>query len=164
MNRFTFPSVARTMPFVVATGFFIAASTGSALAAELPQTGPTVSVTGPASPPTPDERDYVAAMHAHLQAAMRQPTGREASLLRPVGTAAVWVILDSDGRVKGRGVERSSGAPLLDEMATRLVGRARYEALPVGRWTESPTHRFLVKYRFTNGDASDQAAVTIDDE
>jgi periplasmic protein TonB len=117
----------------------------AASASPLAEVGPAVTVTGSA---TPGEAAYVTDVRDQLDRAKRYPTGREASLSRPRGTAAVWVDVARDGRTVDRGLARSSGSGLLDSMATALVGRKRYAAFPTDAWSDAATHRFVVRYRF----------------
>ena len=138
-------------------------SMSAAIAAEPVQVGPTVTVTASRDALTPSETAYVEAAHQKLQKASRYPSGREASLERPSGTAIVWADVGHDGRVKGRGVEQSSGSPLLDGMARSLIGRARFPAMAAGDFSSGATQKFVVAYRFdgvsmTSGRAGKVAA------
>lgn len=120
-----------------------------ASAADAPPMGPAVTVT--ASRPavdTPLEVAYATQLRRQLDRAKRCPTGREASLAQPSGSASVWVDVWRDGKVVDRGLVRTSGSGLLDSMAGSLVARTRYPAFPDTAWTERPTHRFLVTYDF----------------
>ena len=132
-------------------------------AAEPVQVGPGVTVTASRDATTPSEAAYVEAAYRKLQAASRYPSGREASLERPSGTATVWANVARDGRVRSRGLEQSSGSPLLDGMARNLVGRTRFPAIAAGDFGGGATQRFVVAYRFdgvamTAGKASKVAA------
>jgi protein TonB len=129
-------------------GFAIVGVGSAASASPGPDTGPTVTVRAAR---VADEAAYVSAVRLQLDRAKRYPTGREASLSRPSGTTAVWVDIARDGHPVGRGVVRSSGSGLLDWTATNLVGRADYPAFPADAWSDGPTHRFLVSYRFVGG-------------
>ena len=125
------------------------ASALPATAAEPAQVGPTVTVNASRNPTaTPSESAYIETAYKKLQRASRYPSGREASLSRPSGTATVWVDVARDGRVKGRGVDQSSGSPLLDDMAKSLVGRGRFPSFAAGDWDNGATHRFVVSYQF----------------
>ncbi len=121
----------------------------TARAADVPQKLPAVTVTGEKSATaSPGEVAYADAMFKKLDKASRYPTGREASLDRPSGTAKVWVELQRSGKVVGHGVEQSSGSPLLDQMAVNLVTRAKYASLPQDVWTGETRHRFVASYKF----------------
>jgi len=127
-----------------------------------PQTGAAVTVT--ASRLNVTEEAYVNRLYDQLNRTKRYPTGREASLTRPEGTAVVWVDVARDGHVVARGVEQTSYSMLLDDMAVALVGRTSYDSLPADGWTDGPTHRFIVGYRFSPDAASrndEQVAVVV---
>lgn len=120
-----------------------------AQAADDVQTLPKVTVTGTRNPgATPTEAAYADAVFKRLERGSRYPTGRQASEERPSGTTTVWFELQRNGKVAGRGVEKSSGSPLLDQMAVALVGRQKYPALPADGFTDGTKHRFLVSYKF----------------
>lgn len=120
-----------------------------ATAAEPVGTGPRVTVTATRNPnETPSETKYADVVYKKLQSASRYPTSREASLTRPSGTTTVWVEVARDGKVKGRGIQQSSGSPLLDQEARSLVGRTRFPAFASGDWGDGATHRFVVSYEF----------------
>lgn len=123
-------------------------TTSVAMAAEPAQVGPGVTVTASRDAATPSEAAYVAAAFRKLQAASRYPSGREASLARPSGTTTVWANVARDGRVKARGIEQSSGSPLLDGMARSLIGRSRFPAIASGDFGSGATQRFVVSDRF----------------
>lgn len=130
------------------TGAFFTLTTAAAMAAEPARVGPAVTVTASRDATTPSEAAYVESARKKLQAASRDPSGREASLERPGGTAAVWADVARDGRIKGRGVERSSGSPLLDGMARSLIGRSRFPAIAAGDFGGGSSQRFAVSDRF----------------
>ena len=94
------------------------------------------------------EPGYVGTVYALLDRAKRYPTGREASLTRPSGTAEVWFVLSRNGEVRSLGLQRSSGSMLLDTMARSLVHRAAYPAFPGDAWQGEEAHRFAVRYAF----------------
>lgn len=149
---------------VLALGVAVLAwTTTAAIAAEPVQLGPTVTITASRDALSPSETAYVEAAHQKLQKASRYPSGREASLERPSGTTIVWANVGHDGRVKGRGVEQSSGSPLLDGMARSLIGRARFPAMAAGDFASGATQKFVVAYAFdgvsmTSGRAGKVAA------
>ena len=118
------------------------------MAAEPVQVGPTVTVTASRDATTPSEAAYVEAAYKKLQSASRYPSGREASLERPSGTTTVWANVARDGKVRSRGIEQTSGSPLLDNMARTLIGRSRFPAIAAGDFGSGPTQRFVVSYRF----------------
>ncbi len=118
-------------------------------AADDVQVLPKVTVTGTRNPgATPTEAAYADAVFKRLNKGSRYPTGRQASEERPSGTTTVWFELQRNGKVAGRGVEKTSGSQLLDQMAVELVARQKYPALPQDGFTEGAKHRFVVSYQF----------------
>ena len=118
-------------------------------AADDAQVLPKVTVTGTRNPgATPTEAAYTDAVFKRLDRGSRYPTGREASEVRPSGTTTVWFELQRNGKVAGRGVEKTSGSQLLDQMAVELVGRQKYPPLPQDGFTDGAKHRFVASYRF----------------
>lgn len=148
---FFFLSLVENAARIAVAGLLTCVAAGPAHAADEIQTGPAVVAVGASMPA---ETAFVNGMHAQLDRAKRYPTGREASLMRPSGTSTVWVDVARDGTVAGRGLAQSSGAVLLDGMATSLVARTHYAALPADAWAGASTHRFRVSYRFAPVDRS----------
>ncbi|MGI9026492.1 MAG: TonB family protein [Burkholderiaceae bacterium] len=110
---------------------------------------PKVTVTGIRNPDaTPTEVAYTDAVFKRLDRGSRYPTGRQASEERPSGTTTVWFELQRNGKVAGRGIEKTSGSQLLDQMAVELVARQKYAALPPDGFTDGAKHRFVVSYKF----------------
>jgi len=94
------------------------------------------------------EADYVGRVKAHLQASKRYPTGREASLQRPAGTAVIWFMVRRSGELAGAGVDISAGSMLLDNAALATVRRSSYPAFPDEVWPGKEQQRFTVELDF----------------
>lgn len=94
------------------------------------------------------ESSYIATVRAQLNASKRYPTGREASLQRPSGTAVVWFVLNRHGALMDAGIEDSSNAILLDNAALSTVRRTSFNAWPEGSWPGQTQHRFNVTLDF----------------
>lgn len=94
------------------------------------------------------EAMYVEKVRSYLVSAKRYPTGREASIQRPVGKAKIWFVLARSGTLLEAGVELSSGSMLLDSTALSNVRRANYTAFPEGSWVGQTQHRFYVELDF----------------
>ena len=135
--------------FVAFVGACLLAGPVPGRAADGAQVLPKVTVTGTRNPDaTPTEAAYTDTVFKRLERGSRYPTGREASEERPSGTTTVWFELQRNGRVAGRGVEKTSGSQLLDRMAVELVARQKYPALPQDGFTDGAKHRFVVSYKF----------------
>lgn len=94
------------------------------------------------------EAAYIAKVRAYLQDSKRYPTGREASLQRPAGTARLWFVLSRSGELIDCGVQRSSGSMLLDNSALSTVRRSTYLPFPGEAWKGRAQQRFVVELNF----------------
>ena len=105
---------------------------------------------GPAAARAGDGADAatVEQVRAALERSKRPPTGREASLVQPQGTSAVWFELAANGKVRAAGVDATSGSQLLDAQATALVRRARYAPFAAHAFDDATAHRFVAHYVF----------------
>ncbi|MBZ0106880.1 MAG: TonB family protein [Sulfuricella denitrificans] len=112
------------------------------------------TILAPQAPPPPRnpakdvEALYVARVRAHIQSIKHYPTGREASLQRPRGTAVVWFTLRRSGELAEAGVEKPSGSMLLDSAALSTVRRGIYPPFPDNVWTGKTQQRFSVELDF----------------
>jgi periplasmic protein TonB len=106
----------------------------------------------PPSPPINSGREaeavYAGKVRAYLQSIKRYPTGREASLKRPSGTASIWFIVRRNGELADAGVEASSASMLLDSTALTTVRRGAYPAFPDEAWAGKAQQRFTVELDF----------------
>jgi protein TonB len=66
--------------------------------------------------------DYFGRLLAWLERHKRYPS--EARSKRNQGTAMVWFVMDRQGRVQNCRLHKSSGFPVLDEAAVKMVERA----------------------------------------
>ncbi|GAC1631717.1 MAG: hypothetical protein NVS9B10_25440 [Nevskia sp.] len=107
----------------------------------------------PAPVPKPAnlEGQYIAQVRTYLNTVKRYPTGREASLQRPKGTAKVWFVLKRSGDLVEADIEDSSNSILLDKQALATVRRATYPPFPADAYAGELTHRFTVDLEFTPG-------------
>jgi len=82
----------------------------------------------PPPPPPPDpgavkaKDDYFGRVLAWLERHKRYPA--EARSRRSQGTAMVWFVMDRQGRVHGSKLHKTSGYPVLDDAAVKMVERA----------------------------------------
>lgn len=80
----------------------------------------------PPPPPSPGavkaKDDYFGRVLAWLERHKRYPG--EARSKRNEGTAMVWFVMDRKGRVHGSKLHKTSGFPVLDEAAVKMVERA----------------------------------------
>lgn len=128
----------------------------SQAAQSAPFAPPAVAVVAPAlaTPPPPinsgyaAEAVYVGKVRAYLQSIKRYPTGREASLQRPAGTAVIWFSVRRNGDLADAGIETSSGAMLLDNTALATVRRGNYPPFPDEAWAGKEQQRFTVELDF----------------
>lgn len=122
-----------------------------------PATPPAPPVEAPPPPPAPAaakpnaEADYVAKVRSYLNSVKRYPTGREASLQKPRGTARIWFVLARNGELKDADIEQSSDSILLDRAALSSVKRASYQPFPDEAWPGEAQHRFTVDMDYIPG-------------
>ena len=86
---------------------------------------------GRISPNNPAKKEYFAQLNAWLEKYKQYP--RRARRRYQQGTAYLRFVIDRDGQVLSYEIERSSGYPLLDEEAERILRRAQpLPAMPEG--------------------------------
>jgi protein TonB len=83
-----------------------------------------------------------------LNATKRYPTGRQASLERPVGKARIVFVLSRNGALVSAQVQVSSNSNMLDDAALSAVRRATYPAFAGDLWRGQNTHEFSVDIDF----------------
>jgi protein TonB len=83
-----------------------------------------------------------------LNSTKRYPTGRQASLERPVGKVRIVFVLSRDGALKSARVEVSSNSNMLDDAGLSAVRRATYPAFAGELWAGQATHEFSVDIDF----------------
>lgn len=110
----------------------------------------------PPPPPVPAtsasaslESNYIAKLRANIESSKRYPTGREASLMHPIGMVRIWLVLDRNGNLLDSGVEQSSHSMLLDHAALSTVRRGEYARFPAEIWVGEDKHRFTVDINYT---------------
>lgn len=94
------------------------------------------------------ETIYVDRVRAYLQTIKRYPTGREASLQRPVGASRVWFVVSRSGELIDAGIEISSGSMLLDNASLGTVRKSNYPVFPNAAWPGKLNQRFTVELNF----------------
>jgi periplasmic protein TonB len=119
---------------------------------------PVANTSAPASAPaqsqvaTPSaqslESEYVRQIKAMLNATKRYPTGRQASLERPVGKVRIVFVLSRNGALVSAQVQVSSNINMLDDAALSAVRRATYPAFAGDLWRGQNTHEFSVDIDF----------------
>lgn len=119
-----------------------------ALVAVAPNIAVPVAATPPVNAGREAEAAYAGKLRAYLQSIKRYPTGREASLQRPAGTATIWFSVRRSGDLADAGIEASSGAMLLDRTALATVRRGSYPAFPDDAWAGRAQQRFTVELDF----------------
>jgi protein TonB len=87
-------------------------------------------------------------VQAMLNATKRYPTGRQASLERPVGKVRIVFVLSRGGALIGARVQVSSNSNMLDDAALSAVRRATYPAFAGDLWRGQDTHEFSVDIDF----------------
>jgi len=87
-------------------------------------------------------------VQAMLNATKRYPTGRQASLERPVGKVRIVFVLSRGGALIGARVQASSNSNMLDDAALSAVRRATYPAFAGDLWRGQDTHEFSVDIDF----------------
>ena len=83
-----------------------------------------------------------------LNATKRYPTGRQASLERPVGRVRIIFVLNRNGALVSAQVQVSSNSNMLDDAALSAVRRATYPAFAGELWRGQNTHEFSVDIDF----------------
>jgi protein TonB len=83
-----------------------------------------------------------------LNATKRYPTGRQASLERPVGKVRIVFVLSRNGALVSAQVHVSSNSNMLDDAALSAVRRATYPAFTGDLWRGQNTHEFSVDIDF----------------
>lgn len=86
---------------------------------------------------------YIARLRAYVLSRKKYPSGRDASLIKPVGTARAWIVLDRQGGVREAGIEQSSDSIILDNEALKLLRSGSYPAFPDEAFAGQATHRFM---------------------
>jgi protein TonB len=94
------------------------------------------------------ESQYVRQIQAMLNATKRYPTGRQASLERPVGKVRILFVLNRSGGLVSAQVQVSSNSNMLDDAALSAVRRATYPAFVGDLWRGQNTHEFSVDIDF----------------
>ncbi len=94
------------------------------------------------------ESEYVRQVQAMLNATKRYPTGRQASLERPVGKVRIVFVLSRSGILVNAMVQVSSNINMLDDAALSAVRRATYPAFTGDLWKGQDTHEFSVDIEF----------------
>jgi len=94
------------------------------------------------------ESEYVRQIKAMLNATKRYPTGRQASLERPVGKVRIVFVLNRNGALVSAQVQVSSNSNMLDDAALSAVRRATYPAFAGDLWRGQNTHEFSVDIDF----------------
>ena len=94
------------------------------------------------------ESEYVRQIKAMLNATKRYPTGRQASLERPVGKVRIVFVLSRTGTLVSAQVQDSSNSNMLDDAALSAVRRATYPAFAGDLWRGKNTHEFSVDIDF----------------
>lgn len=132
-------------------------SPASAVQVPPPPTPAPVAATPAASPaPAVDAqnlsaakmRSYLAAINSYLNTLKRYPTGREASLQHPSGTARVTFVLARDGKLLSAEIEATSNSILLDRQALTTVRRGSYPPFPSEAFQGESSHRFSIDLGF----------------
>ena len=129
-----------------------------------PATNATAPAAKPSAPPAPAsvptqnqvtppntqslESEYVRQVQAMLNATKRYPTGRQASLERPVGKVRIVFVLNRSGVLVNAMVQVSSNINMLDDAALSAVRRATYPAFTGDLWKGQDTHEFSVDIDF----------------
>jgi len=94
------------------------------------------------------ESEYVRQIQAMLNATKRYPTGRQASLERPVGRVRIIFVLSRNGALVSAKVQVSSNSNMLDDAALSAVRRATYPTFAGDLWRGQNTHEFSVDIDF----------------
>jgi len=140
---------------------FTPTSVGGELPPVLP--APAVSpVTAPVTPPRPAQASvaaqpvaakpmatvsgddiYISRLRTYVLSRKKYPSGRDASLVKPVGTVRAWIVLDRQGGVRESGIEQSADSIILDNAALKLLRSGSYPVFPDEAFAGQATHRFM---------------------
>lgn len=91
---------------------------------------------------------YIAKLRAYVLSRKKYPSGRDASLVKPVGATRAWIVLDRQGSVREAGIEQSSDSIILDNEALKLLRSGSYPAFPEEAFAGQTTHRFMFDLDF----------------
>jgi protein TonB len=108
----------------------------------------------PAGNPSADAR-YTTLVHATIERDKRNPDTPLYRMMHPHGTARVVFTLDRSGAASGVHVAESSGVPMLDDQAVRIVQDCRFPTMPTEAFAGSPFHIFSVDINFPPFGATD---------
>lgn len=89
------------------------------------------------------DESYIARLRTYVLSRKKYPSGRDASLIKPVGTARAWIVLDRQGGVRESGIEQSSDSIILDNEALKLLRSGSYPAFPEEAFAGQTMHRFM---------------------
>jgi len=142
------PSVSGALPAIAPTP--VAAPVAAPITQ--PRTA-TASVEAKPAAPQPvaaasKDDSYIARLRAYVLSRKKYPSGRDASLIKPVGTARAWIVLDRQGSVRDSGIEQSSDSIILDNEALKLLRSGSYPAFPDEAFAGQATHRFMFDLDF----------------
>ena len=111
---------------------------------------PAFGQNGASAPPSLERRSAALQRDIHLAGRISRPVGRPTE---PEGVVEVAFRAGAHGRPEQVVVSRSSGAPSLDRMALRAVGRVRnLHPLPRGI---APNQRFIARILFHRDEATE---------
>jgi len=109
---------------------------------------PAATPTATVKPAESADARYQSDLRNYLNGIKRYPTGRDASLQRPSGTAEIAFELKRNGSLANAEVIRSSNSTLLDRHALATVRRGNYPPFPEGAFVGEGVHRFIVDLNF----------------
>jgi len=103
----------------------------------------------PAAETHPDlEAQYAALLRADIDRRTQPPDSPQYRLHRPSGEVQVRFVVARSGATQAVALLRSSGSPLLDEQALKIVSAGHYPAMPAKAFLGEAQHPFVVTIEF----------------
>jgi len=103
----------------------------------------------PAAETHPDlEAQYAAELRADIDWRTQPPDSARYRLQRPSGEVRVRFVVLRSGETQAVVLLRSSGSPLLDEQALKIVSAGHYPAMPAKAFVGEAQHPFVVTIEF----------------
>ena len=101
------------------------------------------------SPAHPDiDARYAATLRADIDARTRPPDSLQYRLRHPSGEARVRFLLSRTGEIRSANLSSTSGSPILDEAAVKIVASGRYPPMPADAFVGEIQHMFTVTIEF----------------
>jgi periplasmic protein TonB len=110
---------------------------------------PAAAPSGPVTVSKPDlESLYTAQLLADIKRRNHPPDSAQYRLQHPHGEVQVRFVLSRSGEARAVSVARSSGSPILDQEAVKVVASGHYPPMPEKAFVGESQHAFLVTIEY----------------